>query len=192
LRRFSGRGATDDQDKVYALLGLTRDRLDIEPNYSLDILTVFHNTALAIMKTGSLSIIVGDIGRKNRQDLPLWVPDWSAAYDDLNQRWVKNTEQYNAALGIPIQPMGEIDQRIAISLEDLRFEYNRGKYNIFSFGFFQRRLECQDMLLVLVAPNRALMNKEKPEDNLKRYYTRHKILLQSWGNRCLVSGLFID
>lgn len=75
LRQFSGRGATDDRDKVYALLGLSRDPQAVTPNYSLDVPAVFTHTALSIIDGEcSLAILAGDIGRKNRQDLRSWVP----------------------------------------------------------------------------------------------------------------------
>jgi hypothetical protein len=80
LRQFSGRKASDDRDKVFALLGLVRSECLVVPNYLLDIPKVFETTALSIVKTmGSLAVLAGDLGRKDRQDLPSWVPDWSAS-----------------------------------------------------------------------------------------------------------------
>jgi hypothetical protein len=100
LRRFSGRKASDDRDKVFALLSLARNQTSIVPNYSLDVPAVFQNTVLDIIKiTGSLAVLAGDLGRKDRQDLPSWVPDWSAAYNDLDRRRANNTENYNATSG---------------------------------------------------------------------------------------------
>ena len=126
LRQFSGRGATDHRDKVYALLGLARDRPSIEPDYSLDIPTVFRNTALAIIeRTGSLSVLIGDLGRMYRWDLPSWVTDWSAEYDDLDRRRAENSEKYNAASGTLIQQPEKTEYRKVKSIDDLRFEYER-------------------------------------------------------------------
>jgi hypothetical protein len=97
LRRFSGRKASDDRDKVYALLGLVRNQTSIVPDYSLSVSAVFQATVLNIIKTTkSLAALAGDLGRKDRQDLPSWVPDWSAAYDDLDRRRAENTEKYSA------------------------------------------------------------------------------------------------
>ncbi|KAF8866325.1 HET-domain-containing protein, partial [Acephala macrosclerotiorum] len=97
LRRFSGRKASDDRDKVYALLSLARDKTSIVPNYSLNVSTVFQATVLDIIQgTKSLAVLAGDLGRKDRQDLPSWVPDWSASYDDLDRRRADNMEHYNA------------------------------------------------------------------------------------------------
>jgi hypothetical protein len=76
LRRFSGRKASDDRDKVSALLSLARNQTSIVPNYSLDVPAVFQNTVLDIIRTTkSLGVLAGDLGRKDRQDLPSWVPD---------------------------------------------------------------------------------------------------------------------
>jgi hypothetical protein len=100
LRRFSGRKASDDRDKVYALLSLARNQTTIVPNYSVSVPTVFQTTVLDIIQsTKSLAVLAGDLGRKDRQDLPSWVPDWSAAYDDLDRRRADNTEHYNATNG---------------------------------------------------------------------------------------------
>ncbi|KAH6720640.1 heterokaryon incompatibility protein-domain-containing protein [Leptodontidium sp. MPI-SDFR-AT-0119] len=105
LRQFSNRKASDDRDKVYALLGLVTETTAsgsqiISPDYSLDTVTVFKNTVLSIIEsTGSLSILTGDLGRKNRQDLPSWAVDWSATSDDVDRRRAEDTEMYNASAG---------------------------------------------------------------------------------------------
>ncbi|KAE8448242.1 hypothetical protein EG329_009673 [Mollisiaceae sp. DMI_Dod_QoI] len=100
LRRFSGRKASDDRDKVFALLSLAPTQTQITPDYTLSVSAVFQTTVLDIFKTTkSLSVLAGDLGRKDRQDLPSWVPDWSAVYDDLDRRRAENTENYNATGG---------------------------------------------------------------------------------------------
>ncbi|KAL2060720.1 hypothetical protein VTL71DRAFT_9361 [Oculimacula yallundae] len=105
LRQFSIRKASDDRDKVYALLGLVTESTEsetpiISPDYTLDTVTVFKNTVLGIIEsTGSLSILTGDLGRKNRQDLPSWAVDWSATSDDIDRRRAEDTEIYDASAG---------------------------------------------------------------------------------------------
>lgn len=97
LRQFSGRKATDARDKVYALLGLVRGDLPVLSDYSIDVATVYERTAIGIISsTGSLSILNGDIGRKSRQDLPSWVPDWSAEYHDLDRQRAETVDLYRA------------------------------------------------------------------------------------------------
>ena len=125
LKRFSGRKATDDRDKIYALLTLVSDKsLRIVPDYSLPIAQVFQNTALSIIaNTKSLHVLAGDIGRKDRQDLPSWCPDWSAPYDDFDRRRADRSVIYNASCGsIIIKPKhgepdwkGEIQQLLHLS-----------------------------------------------------------------------------
>jgi hypothetical protein len=183
LRKFSGRGAIDDRDKVYALLGLARDRIlgreriSIELEYSLEVTTVFWRTALAIIEqTKSLSVFVGDLGKKNRQDLPSWVPDWSAAYENLDRRRAENAEMYDAAFGIPIQRAAINEKSMAKSLEDLRFEYDERIRDSSFMCSNQHRQECYDMLLVLVALR--IGDKQKQEDNMRRYYSRHNMTLR--------------
>ncbi|CAG8977013.1 hypothetical protein HYALB_00008871 [Hymenoscyphus albidus] len=102
LRRFKDRKASDEKDKVYALLSLAQSKTSIVPDYSLSVSRVFQNATLDIIKeSGSLSVLIGDLGRKDRQDLPSWVPDWSSAYDDLDRHRVEAMEnnQYNASGG---------------------------------------------------------------------------------------------
>ncbi|KAI1765011.1 hypothetical protein GGR53DRAFT_491775 [Hypoxylon sp. FL1150] len=73
----------DDRDKVYALLGPLQSKLGISPNYYMSTSEVYTQVARNItQETGSLSILTGELGRKNRSDLPSWVPDWSAIIDD--------------------------------------------------------------------------------------------------------------
>lgn len=87
LREFSDRRASDDRDKIYALLGLCTEPTTIVPDYSLDVKSAYiWATVYAIHTTGRLSVLNGDLGRKNRQDLPSWVPDWSATFDEHDRR----------------------------------------------------------------------------------------------------------
>ncbi|KAH7327084.1 hypothetical protein BKA65DRAFT_509902 [Rhexocercosporidium sp. MPI-PUGE-AT-0058] len=115
LWQFSNRKASDDRDKVYALLGLVTEIGDssspiISPDYSLDTVRVFKNTVLGIIdSTGSLSILMGDLGRKNRQDLPSWAVDWSATSDDVDRRRAKDTEMYNASSGKTVRTQRNLD-----------------------------------------------------------------------------------
>jgi len=100
MRCFSGRKAGDDRDKVYALLSLAREWKSIAPDYSLNIKEVFQNTVLDIIKsTKTLAVLIGDLGRKNGQDLPSWVPDWTATNEDLDHDRVESMDNYNATPG---------------------------------------------------------------------------------------------
>jgi hypothetical protein len=82
LRKFRDRRASDPRDKVYALLSLARisyDTPSLIPDYSLSEVEVFRQATLhCIYETESLSVFSSDLGRKFRNDLPSWVPDWSA------------------------------------------------------------------------------------------------------------------
>lgn len=100
LRSFRSRGASDDRDKVYALLGLAGE-IDLFPDYSLDVKSVYvYAISEIIAKTASLECLCGDIGRKNRQDIPSWVPDWSAIFNDEgDNRRAALLNEYNACKG---------------------------------------------------------------------------------------------
>ncbi len=97
LSRFRSRKATDPRDKVYALLALAHNTT-LEPNYYIDTPEVFTQAALeSIRSTKSLSILAtSELGRKFRQDLPSWVPDWGAPGDSTELERAEVTELYDA------------------------------------------------------------------------------------------------
>ncbi|CAG8957509.1 hypothetical protein HYFRA_00010375 [Hymenoscyphus fraxineus] len=62
LRRFSDRKASDDRDKVYALLSLARNQASLVLDYSPSVSRGFQATILDISEsTGSLVVFAGDL-----------------------------------------------------------------------------------------------------------------------------------
>lgn len=81
LQEFGYRGATDERDKVYALMGLakTNHPVAISADYTISVNDVYKQTAISLLKsTQTLAFLSGNQTRKNRRDLPSWVPDWGA------------------------------------------------------------------------------------------------------------------
>jgi hypothetical protein len=75
--------ATDDRDKIYAMLGLASDvdGLSLFPDYSMDVSKLYTRMAkLWIERDGNLDILnaVEDHRYRIRKGLPYWVPDWEA------------------------------------------------------------------------------------------------------------------
>lgn len=72
--------ATDDRDKIFALMGLCgQDLSGFAPDYSLSIEEVFTRfSKYYIEKTGNLDILgaVEDHSYSLKEKLPSWVPDW--------------------------------------------------------------------------------------------------------------------
>lgn len=97
LREFSNRKASDERDKVYALLGLCDQKTGIRPDYSFEVRETYMLATIDIILRGqSLSVLTGDLGRKERRDLPSWVPDWSATFDEHDRKRVPLFNHYNA------------------------------------------------------------------------------------------------
>ncbi|UKZ65385.1 uncharacterized protein TrAtP1_006578 [Trichoderma atroviride] len=101
LRSFGHRKATDNRDRVYALLGLCSDVVAIRPNYLLNEAEVYTAAVLAIIRsTRSLSIMCGDYSRKASQDLPSWVPDWGTILVESDRQRAKIFNFYDACQGV--------------------------------------------------------------------------------------------
>ncbi|KAH8803351.1 heterokaryon incompatibility protein-domain-containing protein [Xylogone sp. PMI_703] len=201
LRQFSDRRATDDRDKVYALLGLVRDS-SLLPDYSKDTPTVFLDAVLDIIETtGSLDVLIGDLGRKNCQDLPSWVIDWTATFDDLDPRRAENIDYYNATLSsvIYIERRGDYSG-IVQYLNRLRLAYNKGKESD-----VQELSDPEDFSKVLGSSvwKDYLSNSKKPVDDadclesITNYFAvRSGPLFPSWlqdhGGILKLPGLHVD
>jgi len=101
LRDFSSRGASDDRDRIFGLLGLCDGSTRVIPDYSLTVRDAYIMAAIDSIRTSkSLSLLTGDLGRKAREDLPSWVPDWSATFDEYDRRRARLNDNYSASAGV--------------------------------------------------------------------------------------------
>ncbi|KAK8022102.1 heterokaryon incompatibility protein-domain-containing protein [Apiospora rasikravindrae] len=97
LRATGMRKATDDRDRVFALLGLVDLEESLVPDYQQSPAQVFMSVCWAsIRETRTLEALCGDLGRKNRSDLPSWTADWSAIVHDSDEVRIRLLEKYNA------------------------------------------------------------------------------------------------
>ncbi|KAI0102126.1 heterokaryon incompatibility protein-domain-containing protein [Nemania sp. FL0031] len=97
LQRFSERKATDERDKIYALLGLAKEEGLLIPDYSVDIQEVYGEATIALIKNyHNLAIFSGDLKRKNNKSLASWIPDWSAIFTKSDHERVALQSVYNA------------------------------------------------------------------------------------------------
>ncbi|CAO2655450.1 Nn.00g105140.m01.CDS01 [Neocucurbitaria sp. VM-36] len=85
LLRCRSSFATDDRDKVFALLGLATnigpDAVKFQANYKLEKKPVYTNLAYAILEGEKNLDILGvprKVGASHSDSLPSWVPDWSS------------------------------------------------------------------------------------------------------------------
>jgi hypothetical protein len=105
LWKFRPLQATDERDKVFALLGLTTDWQNLpasKPDYRSDAATIFTQTTWSNLKrAGSLSVLAGDLeavlNRKRLEGLPSWVMDWSLPCLPTEIERVRSLHMYNAS-----------------------------------------------------------------------------------------------
>ncbi|KAL7806365.1 heterokaryon incompatibility protein domain-containing protein [Trichoderma aethiopicum] len=103
LRYFGFRRASDERDRVYALLGLCNEATLLRPDYRLQLAEVYMAPVLMdIRETKSLHVLNGDHSRKGRQDAPSWVPDWSTERDEIERRRIELSTLYDACKGIRV------------------------------------------------------------------------------------------
>ena len=113
LRTTGARKASDDRDKVFALLGLVSMETMFLPSYTMTTENVYTAIVSQIIAHGrSLAPLYGDLGRKNRKNLPSWVPDWSAIADGREISRTAHADLYNAC--------GDGDVEYVASLSALR------------------------------------------------------------------------
>lgn len=78
-----GLNATDDRDRVYALLSVATDEAArcIIPDYTLTCHNVYVNTARVLLDCGHFDIL--SLCRQSQKyNLPSWTPDWSLTMDE--------------------------------------------------------------------------------------------------------------
>ncbi|KAK5637271.1 hypothetical protein RRF57_012983 [Xylaria bambusicola] len=76
--------ASDPRDKIFALLGLARDREELErkglyPDYTKSCQELYCLSAAILLQQGHLSLLSYVQYPKRQRNLPSWVPDWSAS-----------------------------------------------------------------------------------------------------------------
>jgi hypothetical protein len=124
LQKFRDRRASDPRDKVYALLGIVRGSPTnlkhgssrtmtnfkrMVPDYSLTETEAFQQATLeCIYEECSLSVLSTELGRKFRNDLPSWVPDWGAPGGFTYDIRVAAAALYNA------RPSRDITQEVRV------------------------------------------------------------------------------
>ncbi|KAH7369228.1 heterokaryon incompatibility protein-domain-containing protein [Plectosphaerella cucumerina] len=75
------RGATDERDRIFAMLNLAadRDRFPEFPDYSMTAAQAYTVTAQRLLELGYHSLLAFNQFPKRMATLPSWVPDWSGS-----------------------------------------------------------------------------------------------------------------
>ena len=105
LDTLRGSQATDQRDKVYALLGLSPSAyaMRIIPDYTASVDHVFCDAARAIITEDRnldvLCLVEGpsETSRLRTLDLPSWVPDFTAEYVNIGTADHRNTRRFYAS-----------------------------------------------------------------------------------------------
>ena len=94
--------ATDNRDRVFALLGIADDslKLGITPDYSKTCQTVYTQTARELCLHGHIEILAFSQFPKfeSKPPLPSWVPDWRGHIDSHVIGALRTTGTYRAGL----------------------------------------------------------------------------------------------
>ncbi|KAI1745662.1 heterokaryon incompatibility protein-domain-containing protein [Xylaria scruposa] len=113
LQRFSYRKATNDYDKVYALLGLASEKDLLNPDYSVSIQELYMRTVIALIRAHrSLAPLSGNLKRKNSQSqgLASWIPDWGAIFNESDSKRMVLQSVYNACSDWRIAVFQTVDE----------------------------------------------------------------------------------
>ncbi|MCJ1234855.1 hypothetical protein MMC14_002818 [Varicellaria rhodocarpa] len=96
--------ATDDRNKIFALMGLSeREASGFVPDYSLSIEKVFVKfSKYLIEKTGTLDVLsaVEDHSYRLNKELPSWVPDWEVHSPALALSLLDQYSSWDASRGL--------------------------------------------------------------------------------------------
>jgi hypothetical protein len=70
--------ATDPRDKVFAILGLAKDDMGLQPDYDLTCAEVFTEVTIAMLRSGQIEVLSFCRPHLNNLRLPSWVVDWTS------------------------------------------------------------------------------------------------------------------
>jgi hypothetical protein len=98
---MAGFGVTDDRDRVYGMLGISReeDREKLKPDYNASVREVYIDTARRLLgrKDSILILHRAGLGNSERLGLPSWVPDWSSLETTTTLAFGRGWAKYNAS-----------------------------------------------------------------------------------------------
>jgi hypothetical protein len=120
LGKFRSRSASDERDKVFALLGLVRfwhiNEKKISPDYHLDAIKVsFETTKNLLASYGSLSVLAGTLRESEHHDNnPSWVIDWNCPPTINEDTRLGNLIWYNAGGS---NGLAEVHKQYALKIE---------------------------------------------------------------------------
>ncbi|KAG4428043.1 hypothetical protein IFR05_016471 [Cadophora sp. M221] len=98
--------ASDDRDRVFALLGIADDALDssFEPDYITSPPGIFLKSAVRLLtRDSSANLILHRAGigsDRNMESLPSWVPDWTKHHGNTVLGSIASVASYHASEGI--------------------------------------------------------------------------------------------
>ena len=96
---FCDRRATFAKDKIFSLFGLLKESdsviQHVPVNYSVNEADLCRQVTVALLKNGSLDVLIGDQSVKSLSNLPSWVKDFTItlSYDHKYKEWNRQAHQ---------------------------------------------------------------------------------------------------
>jgi hypothetical protein len=97
LTKLNNLNATDSRDLIYAPLGIATDgdQLQIVIDYSQSLDQILIETSCALLRGGSLEVLLSAGLQDNSSRLPSWVPDWSANLEPYPSRFYRASKGHS-------------------------------------------------------------------------------------------------
>ena len=85
---------SDPRDRLFAILGVVEDTVDVNIDYSIPVQTVYRNWAInRIRRTGTLDVLSACTDSSRSGDLPSWVPDLRRPWGKDKPLWLLTEAQ---------------------------------------------------------------------------------------------------
>ena len=175
LRRFHSFQSTNPRDKIFAFLGMAKDRevLGIRPAYEKPARDVYIDAAVRILRNDTTLDLLSSVRNDKQIDLPSWVPDWSAFDLQLcgSNNYLCHAELLNAGL------------YQAGSTQRSQITFNSNHTELWAKGVFYDRLRQVHFADLVGLPIDSLVSEAWRRDFQYRTVRSKFQIIESWATR---------